>query len=154
MKRLFYLLLVMTVLSTGCSKLGDVDVEEIGIKSFRLVNTSTALIELEYKINNPSGRKIILNSGEGLLKKSGTNFARVYLIEADTIIARKESVNTALFRVEILDPLSLLAMGLNVSRWQYNDFRIDVRAILKIAGRGKRTVRFKDIPLENLAKRL
>jgi hypothetical protein len=89
-----------------------------------------------------------------LLKKSGTNFARVYLIEADTIVARKESVNTALFRVEILDPLSLLAMGLNVSRWQYNDFRIDVRAIIKIAGRGNRTVRFKDIPLENLAKRL
>ncbi len=154
MKRLLYLLLILIVVAPGCSKLGDINIQEIGIKSFRLINTSTANIEIEYKIENPSKRELILINGDGLLRKSGNNFARVYLIEADTVPPGTHSTNRALFRVEILDPLSLLAMGLNVSRWHYNDFRIDVSADVKISGRGKKRIKFKDIPLENLAGRL
>ncbi len=154
MNRLLSLVLVLTLFATSCTKLREVDIKKVDIKSFQLLNTSTANIELEYLIQNPSGRRLIIESASALLKRSGVDFATATMIKADTIPPRTQSLYRASFRIEVSDPLALLSMGLNLSKWSYKDFRVDARATIKASGRGKKTIKFKDIPLENLINRL
>ncbi len=152
MNRILFLLLFCAVLLSGCSRLGDVELQEVNVKGFRLVNTTTINVELEYIMNNPSNRKLYLIDVDGLLKKGNVNFAKVTLIKADTIEAKRISVNNAVFQVDILDPLSLLSMGLNLSQWQTSDFVLDARAVVKASGTRKRAIRLKDVPLDNIQK--
>ena len=154
MNRLLCLAVIFIVVATSCSKLAEVDIKNVEVKSFQLLSTSKAHIELEYLVQNPSNRKLILESADGLLKKGGIDFATAVLVKADTIPPRSQSLYRAVFRIDIQDPLALLAMGLNISKWSYSDFRIDVKAVVKASGKGKRTIKFKDVILNDLASRL
>ncbi len=154
MKRLFYLILIATMLGTGCSKFREVDIKELSVSKFELINTTTANIEVEYIIENPSSKSFTLRSADGVLKKGGVNFANATLISADIVDPRVVSINRIKFRVELNDPLSLLSMGMNVSRWNLNDFRLDAVFVIKPSGSRSRTLKYKDIPLDRIANRL
>lgn len=154
MNRLLVSLLFASLLFTSCTKLGQVQIKEINVKSFKLVNTSTADIEVELIIHNPTDKDLFLCNADGLLKRGQVNFATVSLLRCDTVVANRISVNRMSFRMDIVDPLSLLSMGLNFSQWKYSDFNVDLRAVIRPSKGRKRVIKIKDIPLENLAKRL
>jgi len=154
MNRLLTLALILTLIATGCSKLTEVNVLSVDVKSFQLLSTSKANIELEYLVQNPSNRNLIIESADGMLKKGGIDFATAILVRADTIPPKTQSLYRAVFRIDIQDPLALLAMGLNISKWSYSDFRIDAKAVVKASGGSKRTIKFKDIMLKDLIDRL
>lgn len=154
MKRLLVLLAFLPLVLNSCSKLGEVEVRELELKSFQLLSTTSANIEVEYVIHNPTSKKLMLDNVNGFLKKGDVNFAQVTLIEADTVAAKRVSINRLVFKLDIQDPLSLLSMGLNISKWHYSDFTVDARAVVKTSGGGRRVIKFKDMSMENLLKRL
>ncbi|MEA4867077.1 MAG: hypothetical protein EOM61_04455 [Bacteroidia bacterium] len=154
MKRLLVLLAFLPLVLSSCSKLGEVEVRELELKSFQLLSTTSANIEVEYVIHNPTSKKLMLDNVNGFLKKGDVNFAQVTLIEADTVAAKRVSINRLVFKLDIQDPLSLLSMGLNISKWHYSDFTVDARAVVKTSGGGRRVIKFKDMSMENLLKRL
>ncbi len=154
MNRLLVSLLFVSLLFTSCTKLGQVQIKEVSVKSFKLINTSSADVEVQFVVDNPTNKELYLNSADGILKRSGVNFAMVSLGRCDTVAANSISVNNLVFRLDILDPLSLLSMGLNLSQWKYTDFKVDARAVIKPSIGRKRVVKIKDMPLETLSKRL
>lgn len=154
MKRLLVLLAFLPLVLSSCSKLVEVEVRELELKSFQLLSTTSANIEVEYVIHNPTSKKLMLDNVNGFLKKGDVNFAQVTLIEADTVAAKRVSINRLVFKLDIQDPLSLLSMGLNISKWHYSDFTVDARAVVKTSGGGRRIIKFKDMSMENLLKRL
>jgi len=154
MKRLLVLLAFLPLVLSSCSKLGEVEVRELELKSFQLLSTTSANIEVEYVIHNPTSKKLMLDNVNGFLKKGDVNFAQVTLIEADTVAAKRVSINRLVFKLDIQDPLSLLSMGLNISKWHYSDFTVDARAVVKTSGGGRRVIKFKDMSMESLLKRL
>ncbi|MDD2419881.1 MAG: hypothetical protein EOM16_06980 [Bacteroidia bacterium] len=154
MKRLFFFLLAFTLVLSGCSKLMEVQLRDVQIKSFELLSTSSANIEVEYVIHNPSSRELFLDNATGFLKRSGVNFAHVTLVSADTVAAKRISVNNVVFKLDILDPLSLLSMGLNISKWKYSDFKVDARAVVKTSRGGRKVLKFKDMSIESMLKRI
>jgi hypothetical protein len=154
MNRLLPLLLVIMLSAFGCSKLKEVDVRDMKVKRFELINTSSANIEIEYLVENPSGRTITVESVNGVLKKSGVNFAYATMVSADTVPPRMASINGIMFKIEINDPLSLLAMGMNVSRWNLDDFRLDGVFVLRVSGAGRKTLKYKDVPLKSIVNAL
>jgi hypothetical protein len=154
MKRLLVLLAFLPLVLSSCSKLGEMEVRELELKSFQLLSTTSANIEVEYVIHNPTSKKLILDNVNGFLKKGDVNFAQVTLIEADTVAAKRVSVNRLVFKLDIQDPLSLLSMGLNISKWHYSDFTVDARAVVKTSDGGRRVIKFKNMSMENLINRL
>ncbi len=154
-KRLIFLsLIVVALVSFGCAKIREVKITDLSLKRFELLSTSAAIMEIQYNVDNPSGRTFILSAADGMLKKNGLNFAQATLMQADTVSARGVTVGVIKFKIDVLDPLALLSMGLNLSKWDYKDLKVDARATIKSPGRGKRVIKYKDIPVENLAKRL
>ncbi len=154
-KRLIFLsLVVIALVSFGCAKIREVKITNLSLKKFELISTSTAIMEIQYNVENPSGRTFILSSADGLLKKNGMNFAQATLMQADTVTARGATNGVIKFRIDVLDPLALLSMGLNMSKWDCEDLKVDARAVIKSPGRGRRVIKYKDIPVESLAKRL
>lgn len=127
---------------------------KVDIKSVKLLSTSSANIELSCLIKNPSRRTFVIEDAEALLKRGGANFANATMIKADTIVPESQKLYTALFKVEITDPLSLLSMGLNMSRWDLSDFKIDARTIVKPSGMSRKILKFRDLPMEKLIEKL
>lgn len=154
MNRLLLLVVVVILASSGCSKLKEVDVRDMKVNKFELVNTTTANIEIEYLVENPSGRTITVEGVDGVLKKGGVNFAYATMLSADTVPPRMASINGIIFRIQINDPLSLLAVGMNVARWDLDEFRLDAVFVLRVSGAGKKTLKYKDVPLKNIVNAL
>lgn len=154
MNRLLSLALIFIVVATGCSRLSEVNVMNVEVRSFQLISTSKANIELECLVQNPSNKDIILVSADALLRKGEINFATATLVKSDTIPPKTQNLYRAVFLIDIQDPLALLAMGLNISKWSYSDFRIDAKAVVKASGVAKRTIKFKDVLLKDLINRL
>ena len=105
-------------------------------------------------MQNPSGRTITVQSADGILKKRGVNFAYATLLSADVVTPKMASINNIVFRIEINDPLSLLSMGLNVSRWDLDEFFLDGIFTLKVSGAGRKTLKYKNVPLKNIVNAL
>lgn len=154
MKRSILFIAFALLIFSSCSKLGEIELMNVELKSFKLLNTTSANIEVEYTINNPSNKRIILDNVDAYLKKSGANFAKISLIDADTVASKRISVNRLSLKLDLLDPLSLFSMGLNLSKWQYTDFTVDARALVKSPTGWKKRIKLKDVEIEDLIKKL
>ena len=154
MKKIGLIVLCAVISLSGCSGVGDIDIREVKLKNARMVNTTSADLEFECVVHNPTNRRIIIEDANGVLKKRDVVFARIHLVKADTVAANGLSSNTALLKVNIEDPLSLLSMGLNISSWDTSEFKADLRSTIRREGRAKHVFKRKNIPLESLLERL
>ncbi len=152
--RRFFPFLFALLLFTSCSKLGDIELKGIEVKGIELITTTSAIIEMEYVIQNPSNSSLILRDADGFLKRGDVNFAQITLLSADTVASKRISVNRLRFRMDILDPLSLLSMGLNLSKWKFSDFVVDARAVVKPTGRRRKVIKLRNVPMDKLVDRL
>lgn len=154
MKRLLFLTLLSALMFSGCTDFSEVDVKNFKLKKFDLVNTSRADITFEYLIDNPTSTDLIITSANGFITKKGVNFAQIGLMEPDTIASRSVSSNLADIQVDLLDPMSLLSMGLNISSWRVEDFNLNARITVRTSSGFRKIIKFKNVPLEHLVKRL
>lgn len=154
MKRLLFLTLFPIVLLASCTNFSEVDIKNIKLHEFNLVNTSRANVSFEYLIDNPTNSTLTVTSADGFITKNGVNFAQLGLLKADTIAPRTVSSSVVAIQVNLLDPISLLSMGLNVSSWRVQDFNLDARITVKTSSGYKKIFKFKNVPLEHLVDRL
>lgn len=153
MKRLLVFPLLFVLLFSSCTNYRDIEIKSVNLYDVKLLSTSRAMVEVEYVIDNTANVDIVLESAEGFLTKDRVNFAQITLIKADTIAMASETKNRAQFQVEILDPISLFSMGLNIKNWKMSDFEINARGLIRNSKGGRKVIKFKNMPLENIIKR-
>lgn len=153
MKRLLVFPLLLVLLFSSCTNYRDIEIKSLNLYDVKLLSTSRATVEVEYVINNTANVDIVLASADGFLTKDQVNFAQIKLIKADTIAMASETRNRALFQIEILDPISLFSMGLNIKNWKMSDFEINARGLIRNSKGGRKMIKFKNMPLENIIKR-
>ena len=144
----------MVAILSGCSGLSDIDIKEVHFRGYTFLNTSSANVEFECVVYNPTPKRIILENLEGIVKKEGINFGRVSLVESDTVAANGISNNRVVLKVEIQNTLSVLSMGLNISSWKASEFKADLLVVVRREKGVKRVIKRKDVPLEDLIERL
>jgi hypothetical protein len=150
MKKIGLLILLITISLTSCNRYGDVEILSVKITDVKIHSTSRAEVQLEYIVKNGSLRDLTLTSGDGFLMKDRVNFAQFRLVESEKILSGVTSASKARFNVELLDPLSLFSMGLNISSWKMSDFEINARGEISNDRGRKRAFKFKNMPLEKL----
>lgn len=154
MKRLQFLLLLFGLLVTSCTNFNELDIKSVKLQKFNLVNTSRADVSFEFLVDNPTNSSLIITSAEGFITKKGVNFAQIGLLKADTISPRSVSNGVFAFQLVLLDPISLLSMGLNISSWRVQDFNLDASITIKTSSGHKKTLKLKEVPLDHLVNRL
>ena len=150
MKRTLPLAIIIALLTTACTNYKNIEVRSVKLNSFKLVSTSRASIELEYIIDNPTGAAIILSSGEGIITKKGLDFAQLEVQKPDTLPPRTVKNGKLVVNAVLLDPMSLLSMGLNISSWKAEDFHVNTKMVFRTTSGYKKTLRHKNIPLKDL----
>ena len=153
MKRLLTVIVLVITLLSSCTNYRNIEMNSVALRDVKLLSTSRAAFEVEYVITNNSGSDLILTSADGFLMKNRVNFAQLTLVSADTVARGETTTNRLKFNVELLDPLSLFSMGLNINSWKTSDFEINVRGVIENSKGRKRVFKFKNLPLENLIKR-
>jgi len=154
MKKSLSLAIIILLITGACTNFSNLDVRSVKLSKFTLVNTSKARIEFDYTINNPTSSTFILSSGEGVIAKKGLDFAQLEIMKGDTIPPRTLKSGKVSIDAMLLDPISLLSMGLNIASWRVEDFHVSSKIVIKTSSGHKRTVRFKNVPLQNLINRL
>jgi len=155
MKKIWVIVLFAVVSLSGCSGISDIDIREINLKEVKILSTSSVEIEFECVVHNPTNRRIIIEDGDGVIKKSDVVFARIHLVKADTVAANTLSSNKVLLKGSLEDPLSLLSMGgMNIRSWDMTEFKADLRSTVRREGRTKHVFKRKNISLESLLERL
>ncbi|OJV22754.1 MAG: hypothetical protein BGO30_00050 [Bacteroidetes bacterium 41-46] len=154
MRRFWLIALVtLTALSTGCNRYSEIEIVSVKLTDIKIHSTSRAEVEVEYIVKNGSKRDLTLSGADGFLTKERVNFAQFTLMESEMIERGATTASKARFKVELLDPLSLFSMGLNINSWKMSDFEIDARGTISNDRGSKRTFKFKNLPLEKMLKR-
>jgi hypothetical protein len=153
MKRLLVFPILVLLLFTSCTNFRNIEIKSVKLNEVKLLSTSRAMVDVEFTINNTANVGLVLQSSDGFLTKNGLNFAQITLIEAGTIAASTQSTNRARFQIELLDPMSLFSMGLNIKSWKMSDFEINARGVIRTSKGGRKAFKLKNMPLENLTKR-
>ncbi len=154
MKRLLFLTLLSALLFAGCGNFRDIDIKQVKLQKFNLVSTSRADVTFDYLIDNPTNASLIISAADGFITKKGVRFAQLGLMQSDTIAPRSLTYSSLVIKIDLLDPISLLSMGLNISSWREQDFNLDARITVKTSSGYKKTLRFKNTPLNHLVNRL
>lgn len=153
MKRIVLITALIIIALTGCNRYSEIEIVNIKLSDVKIRSTSRAEVEVEFVVNNGSLRDLTITGADGFLTKERVNFAQFTLIESEMIERGKTTTSKARFNVELLDPLSLFSMGLNINSWKMSDFEIDARGVVSNDKGNKRVFKFKNLPLEKLIKR-
>lgn len=153
MKRIVLITALIIIALTGCNRYSEIEIVNIKLSDVKIRSTSRAEVEVEFVVNNGSLRDLTITGADGFLTKERVNFAQFTLIESEMIERGKTTTSKARFNVELLDPLSLFSMGLNINSWKMSDFEIDARGVVANDKGNKRVFKFKNLPLEKLIKR-
>ncbi len=149
MKKFFILLIALTIFSSGCSNLKNIEVNDAKIESFKLVSASKSRAVLNVEVDNPSRKDIVVKSFEGEVLRNGEVFADVVLLEE--AVAPAKAVTAVPVKLEIIlkNPLGALAMGLNFKSLDWNQFTVNAKATVK-GGALKPTVKLENVPLKSI----
>lgn len=154
MKKTLLLFVAISFSLLSCTKFREIDVRNIEFKGFKLLSTSSVLIDIGYDVKNPSKKDFFLERAEGLITKGGVQFATISLVDADSIKALSNESNNATFKLVLTDPLSLLSIGLDPSKWKAEEFRIDAKSFIKSSSGVRKCLKFKDLSLNSVIRKL
>lgn len=150
MRRIMLILSAAVMLLTGCTDYRQVRVEEVSLDSFRFKGTSSAVITLEVKVDNPTARTISVESVDAVLLREGKEFVRFTLQEAVHAAPGTESDVLLPVNASVLDPVAIITAGLNFSSWNLEDYVIDGRMTMCADGKMRKTVRLREVPLKDI----
>ena len=138
MKKLIFLLLVVSLIFGGCANYRKIALEDVKLEKLKMVSTSKADVKLGLSINNPVRGTIRVNEAEGVVFAGKGEFARISLLEPVEFAKGEPSQAQAVLRVELLDPLSVIMMGLNPASWDLEQFTFSGYIKVKKGGAGKK----------------
>ncbi len=149
MKRGLLFLFILLLISS-CHPYKKLNLSSIKLTSVELKSTSKVSFVLTAEVENENEKAISLEDFNGVLFHENNEFALVDLKEPVSVMAgEKASIDISL-EAKLIDPLSLLSMGLNIETWDIDDFRVSSKATLRAEKGRKKTLRIKNMPLEKL----
>lgn len=151
--KIFLCLAAAVLMLSGCADYRDIVLEDITITGFRLQSASTAQIDLAAYVNNPTGGTFNVTDIDGILYKDDVKFAHFNLVDPCTIQPRISNKIPMTIEIILDDPLSVLAMGLNIKTWNKKDFMMDIHASVKKGGLRIPFVR-KNVPLDKVLEKV
>ncbi len=130
-KKIIPLVITAMAVIYGCSNYRDIRLEEVKLQTIRLKSTSGADVYLNIAIYNPTSSEIKVSNINGTIYRDGVKFAEITLKEETTIPPKARSEVIVPLNVKFLDPLSLLAIGLDINALEKNNFTADVKITAK-----------------------
>ena len=138
MKKLIFLLWIAAFVLGGCANYRQIHLENVRVEKLKMVSVSKADVKLDVSLNNPIRGTIKVNQAEGVVSDAKGEFARIYLLEPVEFAKGEPSQAMATFRVELVDPLSVVMMGLNPASWDLGQFTFSGYVKVKKGGAGKK----------------
>lgn len=138
MKKLIFLLLVAALVLGGCANYRKIALEDVKLEKLKMVSTSKADVKLGLSLNNPTRGTIKVTQAEGVVFAAKGEFAKIFLMEPVEFAKGEPSNAQVTLRVELLDPLSVIMMGLNPAAWDLEQFAFSGYVKVKKGGAGKK----------------
>ncbi|MCI1719711.1 MAG: LEA type 2 family protein [Bacteroidales bacterium] len=151
--KIVFCVAAIALIVSGCADYRKIVLEDISITGFKLKSATCAQINLAAYVDNPTGGTFNVTDIDGLLYKDGVKFAHYNLVDPVAIQPRLKTRIPLTIEINLDDPLSVLAMGLNVKSWNKKDFMMDVHAIVRKGGLRIPFVR-KNVPLDKVLERV
>lgn len=152
MKKFFGLFIIFTLLLSSCSNYRSIEVEDLSVSSLKLKSASKIDLGLKAHVENPTRATFELVDVNGIVYKGDMPFANILLLENSVMPPFYEGDIPINCRVELIDPMAVLVMGLNIKSWNISDFKLDVKATVK-KGAIKKSFKMNNIPLDKLVKK-
>ncbi len=149
MKKLIFLLLVAAFILSGCANYRKIAVEDIKLEKIKMVSTSKADVKLSLFLNNPTRGTLKVKEAAGVVFAGKEEFAKISLVEPVEFAKGEPSQAPATLRVELLDPLSVIMMGLNPASWNLEQFTFSGHVKVKRGGVGKK-FKVEGVPVKNI----
>lgn len=151
--KIVFCVAVCSLILAGCADYRDIVVEDMSITGLKLKSASCAQLNLATYVNNPTGGTFNVTDIDGLLYKDNVKFAHFNLVDPVAIQPRLKTKIPMTIEINLDDPLSVLAMGLNIKTWNKRDFMMDVHGIIKKGGLRIPFVR-KNVPLDKMLEKV
>lgn len=152
MRRLTLISLLCLAILSSCSPVKQLNIEKISLSEVRMESSTKANIVFNLSVENGAQYPVDLTFMEATIKKDMDLFATIALKDTVSVPALSENEVKVPVEVTLCDPMSLLSMGLNIKKWDINEFTVSGK--MTLAGKGKKTHKMKDTPLSTLLKRL
>ena len=146
------LLLMAALMAAGCAEYRQISVENVALAGFRFNGTSSATIELEADVYNPTPHVIFLDEVDAVLFREGREFARFTLEDTPSAPADTLSKVRIPVRASVMDPISIISAGLNFNSWNLDNLVVDGRIVLRSDAGYKKTLRMKKTPVKDILK--
>ena len=150
--RRIVLLLMAALMAAGCAEYRQISVENVALAGFRFNGTSSATIELEADVYNPTPHVIFLDEVDAVLFREGREFARFTLEDTPSAPADTLSKVRIPVRASVMDPISIISAGLNFNSWNLDNLVVDGRIVLRSDAGYKKTLRMKKTPVKDILK--
>lgn len=151
--KIVFCVAAVALILAGCADYRDIVLEDMSITSLKLKSASCAQLNLAAYVNNPTGGTFNVTDIDGLLYKDNVKFAHFNLVDPVTIQPRLKTRIPMTIEINLDDPLSVLAVGLNIKTWNKKDFMMDVHAVVKKGGLRIPFVR-KNVPLDKVLEKV
>lgn len=150
--RRFILLLAAVLMFAGCAEYRQISVDNVSLAGFRFHGTSSATIEIQAEVENPTAHAISVQNVDAVLLRNGREFARFSLEEVPVAAPDTLSVVTVPLRATVSDPISIITAGLDFSSWDLDDFTVNGKITVRSDAGYKKTFRMKKTPARDLLK--
>ena len=153
MKKYFVVLLLIGAFLSSCTGYKDIDVRDFSLGKVKLVSTSKLDLNIKAEIYNPTKAAFVITDVQGVVYKDDVPFADIKLLDDAIVPPNFDGTILIKTRVNLLDPLSVLVMGLNINSWDHKEFKLKLKVTVKKGGL-KKTFKLNNIPLEKVVKRI
>lgn len=154
MRRYLLLAVALITLLSGCSKYKEIEIENINPVKFKMVSLTKADVYLDLQVNNPTRATFKVTQAEGEILSGEEQFATVELYEEFEVPPGQPSVAQARLRINVTDPLALIAKGLgNLENFNPDEFTVTGYVTVKGKGVAKR-FKLDNVPLGEFVKML
>lgn len=153
MRNYFIIMIALASLLCGCKGYREIEVKDVNLERFRLVSASKINLDIDADVYNPTKAEFTVSDIQGVVYRDDVPFANIALLKEVAVPAFHNKGVLLKCQVELLDPMAVLVMGLNVKSWNMKEFRMKLKVTVKKGGMRK-TFKVNDIPLDRLVKKI
>ena len=146
-------ILLLTVISAvfllgGCQKYKEIEVTSVKMETLNVRGLRGADVVLAVEVDNPAGQ-ISVSEIEGEVKHSGKVLGRV-AVAPFVLKPKTQEIYNLEVSLSIAEGASLRDLMMFTDIRKLNECTVDLSAVAKIKGGGKKKLAVKDIPLKEL----
>ncbi len=147
MKKFLLLTFTLSVLLSSCARYRDINVSGFEISGIEVLGLTSIAVECRAMVDNPTGVAFKMDKVQANLTKDEGMFATIRLMESGTVLPRSRDYLAVKCRIDIVDYLSILALGLDADKWKAEGFRINGSITVSGDNGMRKTLKIKDEPL-------